>query len=95
MSDAATTIVLDQRLELANVKALHAELLRTLKGSSALVVDASRVEVIDSGSAQVLVAFAQAAFDARVPVRWSCSPAFDAFFTLTALKDALDSPPHP
>lgn len=89
MSASGPTIVLAERLEMSQATALHAQLLDALKTKAPLVVDASGVQVVDSASAQVLVAFALSAKEARLDVSWQRSPAFDDFFQRTALASAL------
>ncbi|MBL8939893.1 MAG: STAS domain-containing protein [Archangium sp.] len=89
MSASGPTIVLVERLEMSQATALHTQLLDALKTKAPLVVDASAVQVVDSASAQVLVAFALSAKEARLEVRWQRSPAFDDFFERTALASAI------
>ena len=89
MSAPGSTIVLAERLEMSQATALHAQLLDALKARAPLVVDASAVQVVDSASAQVLVAFALSAKEARVDLSWQRSPAFDDFFQRTALASAI------
>lgn len=89
MSASGPTIVLAERLEMSQATTLHAQLLEALKSRAPLVVDASAVQVVDSASAQVLVAFALSAKEARVDISWQRSPAFDDFFQRTALASAI------
>lgn len=89
MSASGPTIVLAERLEMSQATALHARLLEALKAGAPLSVDASAVQAVDSASAQVLVAFALSAKEARVAISWQRSPAFDDFFQRTALASAI------
>jgi anti-anti-sigma regulatory factor len=89
MTSQAHTITLPPQLEMSGVAALHQQLLGALQAGAPVSIDASQVASIDSASAQVLVAFALSAREARVDVAWTRSESLDAFFTRTALAAAF------
>ncbi|MDX2012915.1 MAG: STAS domain-containing protein [Myxococcaceae bacterium] len=89
MDAPTSTITLGERLEMSGVTALHQQLVEALRASAPIAVDGSQVSSIDSASAQVLVAFALSAREARVDVTWTHSDALNAFFTRTALAAAF------
>ncbi|MCU0697884.1 MAG: STAS domain-containing protein [Myxococcaceae bacterium] len=89
MESLQTTITLAERLEMSAVTALHQRLVEALRARAPVAIDGSQVTAIDSASAQVLLAFALSAREARVDVSWTRSDALDAFFNRTALAAAF------
>jgi anti-anti-sigma regulatory factor len=84
-SESAFSLVLPQRLEVAQASALRATLIEALRRQQPLVIDGSQVESIDSASAQVLAAVVCSARETRTDVTWKRSEALDGFLSRIGL----------
>lgn len=85
-----TCVVFEPALDVTKVSVLHGELGRALKSAAPLVLDAGRVERVDTAALQLLAAFFRAADAAGLTVRWQCvSPPLREATELLGLAEML------
>ena len=88
-----TPLVFEPVLEIADARHLYSELNAALADAKALVLDASRVQRVDTAALQLLAAFARATHAAGLPLRWhAASAALCEAVALLGLNEALGRP---
>jgi phospholipid transport system transporter-binding protein len=70
-----TQLIFEPVLDIAGVRYLYSKLDGALTGAKALVLDASRVQRIDTAALQLLAAFCRATRDAGLSLRWHAASA--------------------
>ena len=88
-----TPLVFEPVLDIAGARQLYNELNAALIGAKALVLDASRVQRIDTAALQLLAAFAHATRATGLPLRWhAASTALCEAAALFGLNETLGRP---
>ncbi len=92
---ATGAIVLDARVDVSGVRALHARLAEALATETPLAIDLSRVERIDTCALQTLRAFERTAAARGITVRFALAAGVAATARRLGLQGALAQDPEP
>ena len=88
-----TQLVFEPVLDISGARHLYGQLDNVLAGATALVLDASRVQRIDTAALQLLAAFCRTTRDAGLPLHWrAASPALREAAGLLGLDESLGRP---